>query len=35
VLAKPYLNNVMISPHYYGPAVSYQYAKCAAGRSSA
>lgn len=31
VLSKPYLNNVMISPHYYGPAVSYQYAKCAAG----
>jgi len=24
VLARPYLNNVVISPHYYGPSISSQ-----------
>ena len=26
---KPYLNNVVISPHYYPPSVSQQNVKCA------
>ena len=29
LLAKPYLNNVVISPHYYPPSVSAQTSRCA------
>lgn len=30
LLSKPYLNNVVISPHYYPPSVSKQQSGCAA-----
>ncbi len=30
LLSKPYLNNVVIAPHYYGPSISEQTVKCGA-----
>jgi hypothetical protein len=30
LLGKPYLNNVVVAPHYYGPSISEQTVKCGA-----
>ena len=30
LLTKPYLQNVVIAPHYYGPSISKQTSGCAA-----